>query len=39
MLGNVIYVNNTSEELPHSIANNAILMLAQDVMLDFKIIL
>jgi len=37
MLGNVIYVNNTIEELLHSIAEDAILMLAQIVMLDFKI--
>jgi hypothetical protein len=37
MLGNVIYANNTLEVLLHSIADHAILMLAQDVMLDFKI--
>jgi hypothetical protein len=37
MLGNAIYVNNTLEVLLHSIAKVAILMLAQIVMLDFKI--
>jgi hypothetical protein len=38
MLGNVIYVINIIEELPPSIAEVAILMLAQTAMLDFKFI-
>jgi hypothetical protein len=36
MLGNVIFANNISKELLHSIANHAILMLAQDAMLEYN---
>jgi hypothetical protein len=36
MLGNVIYVNNITEELLLSIADLVTLMHVQDAMLDFK---